>query len=149
MIKKSARKLDRRIKSKEGKSTATSRKLNELLKKNEPQATPAITPPEDILAPFNALPDTFHCPESSNIWGAGYDPETHKMQVVFKSGKDAGPRSCYEYDLDKPKKDTKIVDIPSADELWDGFKAIRDSKGKYFAACIRPVFEGRQLWVIQ
>lgn len=73
-------------------------------------------------------PSMFESPDSSTIASAEYDRTTQVMSINFKRA-----RGLDRYDYDR---------IP--EELWSEFVAA-ESKGQFFSARIRPVYEGRKI----
>ena len=69
----------------------------------------------------STIPLSFESPESSSILSASYDPDTRLLTVVLKTG-------TYTYE-----------GFPEA--KWEDFVEA-ESKGKYFAHYIRPLFYG-------
>lgn len=70
-------------------------------------------------------PCSFRSPESSNVKGARYDPDTLLLVVEFNTGKEYGYS-------------------PVPEEMWVEFLDA-DSKGKFFSSRIRPFYVGRAL----
>lgn len=72
-------------------------------------------------------PRSFRSPESSNVKGAHYDPDTQLLTVEFNTG--TGKEYGY---------------APFPEEEWREFLEA-ESKGKFFSARVRPFFTGRAL----
>lgn len=79
----------------------------------------------NIIRAGKDVPDSFESPESSTIISACYDSATETLSVHFKRKSGA---KRYDY----PK-------VPA--QLWAEF-AQAESKGQFFGARIRPMFQG-------
>lgn len=86
----------------------------------------AVVAQSDAAAAEEILPSFFSSPESDTIASAMYDTTTETLRVQFKAG-----ASVYEYEH-----------IPVL--LWKDFIEA-SSKGKFFAARVRPFFLGRKI----
>lgn len=82
----------------------------------------------NIIRGGHDVPNSFESPESSSIASAHYDPETETLSVHFKRGK-----TIARYDYPK---------VPAG--VWAEF-AQADSKGTFFGARIRPLYEGTRI----
>lgn len=80
---------------------------------------------EEITKELEGYICAFDSPESANIAGARYDPDTETMVITFKGGKD------YAYNK-----------FPEID--WRLFEEA-PSKGKHFSNYIKPFWTGRAL----
>lgn len=74
-------------------------------------------------------PTSFESPESSNIWGAAYNPDTRQLRVSFKSVHVGVITYTYEA-------------FPT--DLWEEFVTAA-SKGGFFASAIRPFYPGTKV----
>lgn len=75
------------------------------------------------------VPDSFESPESSTIAGASYDANTLTLMVTFKRKGDI--RERYDY-----------PGVPAS--LWKEF-TLAPSKGQFFGARIRPLYQGTKI----
>lgn len=75
------------------------------------------------------MPTSFESPESSNVWGAAYNPDTRQLRVSFKSVHVGVITYTYEA-------------FPA--DLWVEFFSAA-SKGGYFASAIRPFYPGTKV----
>jgi hypothetical protein len=71
------------------------------------------------------------CKESATLHWARYDATKRTLQVDFR-GKDGEKQSTYEY-----------ADFP--EEIFAQFNAAT-SRGRFFAARIRPKYKGTKIW---
>lgn len=96
------------------------------LKERSAGSLPRVKPDPKRAAPKPpARVLSFASPESSNITGATYDPETQQVIVTFYHGK------SYAY-----------FSVP--DIIWDEFVAA-DSKGVYFTAHLKDIYSCQKL----
>lgn len=73
--------------------------------------------------------DTFTSPESANVEGASYTPDTKQLVIAFRDKKKEGaPIKYYYYD-----------NYPS--EEWLAFKQA-ESKGEFVSKRIKPHYQG-------
>lgn len=119
---------------KAGKKSA-SPKAKKVSKALQDELTLNQTPPDKVPQLPSDLPEHFFSPESSNVFGAGYDPEKKALYVFFQTkAEDKDPKSCYSY-----------LEPPVTVNVWANFR-VATSKGQFFAAYIRKQYKGVQVW---